>query len=264
MTRGWAVVTGASDGIGLECCQVLAARGYDLVLVARREHRLREVEAALTTAHGIAVRVVPCDLAAPHAAEALYRQIVALGIEVEFLVNNAGLLQNGYFDAIARDKQEDLLAVNIVALTALTHLFLPGMLARRRGYVLNVASTAAWLALPQQSVYAASKAYVLSFSLALGDELKAKRSGVVVTALCPGYTRTKMLDNPAQGPTLRVPKGMVLEPTVVAREGIDACLRGQPMAIPGRSNRVSMALLQCLPRVWVARVFGRLYRRGQA
>jgi len=264
MTGSWALVTGASDGIGVEFCTGLAARGYNLALAARREQKLHEVAASLSAEWGIASRVIPCDLAKPHAAQELHRQTSDLGIAVDFLVNNAGLLQNGYFDEIDLGKQEELLAVNVVALTALTHLFLQDMLARGRGHILNVASTAGWVGIPQQNVYAASKAYVISFSLALADELRAKRSGVGVTVLCPSYTRTKMLDNPEQGPKLTVPEALVLEPEVVARDGIDACLRGRPIVIPGLGNRLGMPLLQCLPRVWVTRLFGVLYRKGQS
>jgi uncharacterized protein len=264
MTGRWALVTGASDGIGVEFCKRLAARGYNLVLVARREQTLHAVAAGLSAAHGVAVRVIPCDLATPRAAQELHRKAGELGITVDFLVNNAGLLHNGSFDAIDLEKQEELLAVNVVALTALTHLFLRDMLARNRGHMLNVASTAAWIGTPQQNVYAASKAYVVSFSLALADELRAKRSGVTVTVLCPSYTRTKMLDNPAQGPKLTVPEALVLEPEVVAEAGIDACLRGKPLVIPGLGNRLAMPVLQCLPRVWVTRLFGILYRKGQS
>ncbi len=264
MKRPWALVTGASDGIGVEFCRELAARGHDLVLVARREELLHEVAGRMAREHGIATRVVPCDLARPRAAEDLHRRVVGEGIEVDFLVNNAGLLFNGFFDEIELGKQEDLLAVNVVALTALTHLFLRDMLARGRGRILNVASTAAWLGIPQQNVYAASKAYVVSFTLALEDEVRSKARGVSVTALCPSYTRTKMLDNPAQGRKLSVPDALVLDPAQVAREGIEGALRGRPLVMPGVSNRFAMSLLQALPRTWVTRLAGTLYRRGQA
>ncbi len=264
MKRPWALVTGASDGIGIEFCKDLAARGHDLVLVARREPQLRETAALVEKAHGGATRTIPCDLSLPRAAEGLHRSVVEAGIEVDFLVNNAGLLCNGYFDEIDLGRQEAMLAVNVVALTSLTHLFLRDMLARGRGHILNVASAAAWLGLPQQNVYAASKAYVASFTLALDDEVRAKRRGVGVTVLCPSYTRTKMLDNPEQGRKLRVPEAMILDPGVVAREGIEGCLRGKAIVMPGLSNRVGMSLLQALPRTLVTRLAGTLYRRGQA
>jgi short-subunit dehydrogenase len=263
MERRWALVTGASDGIGVEFCRVLAGRGYNLVLVARREQKLREVADAVAAKHGVATHVVPCDLATPHAAEDLHRKTQELGVDVAFLVNNAGLLHNGFFDEIELGKHEDLLAVNVVALTALAHLYARDMAGRGGGHILNVASTAAWIGIPQQNVYAASKAYVLAFSLALGDELRAKKSGVRVTAVCPSYTRTKMLDSPEQGPKLAIPDALVLEAAAVAQEGVDACLRGKPMVVPGLGNRVAMSVVQALPKLWVTRVFGALYRRAQ-
>lgn len=264
MHTGWALVTGASDGIGVEFSRELARRGHNLVLVARRVDKLRAVAEELSAAHGVDTRVVPCDLAAPRAAHTLYDDVRALGIDVDVLVNNAGLLYNGYFDEIALSKQEDLLAVNVVALTALTHLFSADMLARGRGRILNVASTAAWVGIPQQNVYSASKAYVLSFTLALANELKSKRPGVTATALCPGYTATKMLDNPEQGPKLSIPGPMVLQPDDVARQGVQACLRGDAIVTPGLSNRVSMSLMQVAPRRWATAALGWAYRRGQS
>lgn len=264
MEDSWALVTGASDGIGTEFCRELANRGHSVILVARREERLRELATELSDAHGVHTRVIHSDLAAAGAAQRLYDDVRALGIDVDILVNNAGLLYNGYFDEIPLAKQEDLLAVNVVALTALTHLFATDMLSRGRGRILNVASTAAWVGIPQQNVYSASKAYVLSFTLALANELKSKNRGVTATALCPSYTATKMLDNPDQGPKLSVPSAMVLQPDVVARQGLEACLRGEAIITPGLSNRVSMGLVQMAPRRWATAALGWAYRRGQS
>lgn len=264
MEDSWALVTGASDGIGAEFCRELAKRGHSVILVARREERLRELATEVSDAHGVHTRVVPSDLAAAGAAQRLYDDVRALGIDVDILVNNAGLLYNGYFDEIPLAKQEDLLAVNVVALTALTHLFTTDMLSRGRGRILNVASTAAWVGIPQQNVYSASKAYVLSFTLALANELKSKNRGVTATALCPSYTATKMLDNPDQGPKLSVPSAMVLQPDAVARQGLEACLRGEAIITPGLSNRVSMGLVQMAPRRWATAALGWAYRRGQS
>lgn len=266
MNGSWALVTGASEGIGVEFCRELATRGYNIILVARRAEKLQVVATELMAVHGIDTRVVPHDLAAAQAAQNLHRDVRGLGITVDVLVNNAGLLYNGYFDEIALSKQEDLLAVNVVALTALSHLFVTDMLARGSGRILNVASTAGWVGIPQQNVYAASKAYVLSFTLALANELKSKSSrknGVTATALCPSYTATRMLDNPEQGPTLSVPSALIMSPDAVARQGIDACLRGEPIITPGLSNRVSMGLVQLAPRRWATAALGWAYRRGQ-
>ncbi len=262
MERNWALVTGASDGIGVEFCKLLAVRGYNLVLVARRENKLREVATSLTAAHGVNCEVIPCDLAKPQAAQELYRRTKELGVHIDFLVNNAGLLHNGYFDKIDLGRQEAMLTVNVLALTALTHLFLQDMLSRGQGRILNLASTAAWIGIPQQNVYAASKAYVLSFTLALNDEVRSKSPGVIITALCPSYTDTKMLDNPEQGEKLRIPSALILSAPQVAREGIEGCLKGKPIVIPGFSNRLGMAILQCFPKLWVTRLFGSLYRKG--
>ena len=262
--KPWALVTGASDGIGVEFCRVLAPRGWNLVLVARREQKLRELASSLRAEHGAASEVIPCDLAEPHAAQALHRKTKDLGIEVDLLVNNAGLLHNGFFDEIDLAKQQAMLAVNVLALTSLTHLYLNDMLTRGRGRILNVSSTAAWIGIPQQNVYAASKAYVLSFTLALADEVRARNRGVSVTAVCPSYTDTRMLDNPEQGGKLAVPKSQILPADLVAREGIEGCLRGDPIVIPGRANRIGLAVIQRLPRLWVTRQFGKMYRKGMA
>jgi short-subunit dehydrogenase len=264
MGRKWALVTGASDGIGVEIARDLAARGYSIILVARREAKLREVAESLTAAHGVDTRVLPCDLAAPQAAHTLYHEVATFGVDVEVLVNNAGLLFNGYIDEIPLQRQEDLLAVNVVALTSLTHLFVNDMLARGHGRILNVASTAAWIGIPQQAVYSASKAYVLSFTLALANELKSKGRGVTATALCPSFTATKMLDNVEQGPKLSVPSALIMAPDVVARDGVAACLRGDAVVTPGVSNRISMGLVQLAPRRWATAALGWAYRRGQA
>lgn len=264
MGERWALVTGASDGIGLEICRELARRGHNVVLTARREDRLREVAAEVGSAFGVNTKLAPCDLAAPGAAHRLYESVCALGVEVDVLVNNAGLLHNGYFDEIDLAKQEEMLAVNVVALTALTHLFVRDMLDRGSGRILNVASTAAWVGIPQQGVYSASKAYVLSFTLALADELRSREGAVTATALCPSFTATKMLDNPDQGPKLTVPQALVLQPDVVARDGVQACLRGDAVVTPGLSNRLGMGMIQMVPRRWATAAFGRAYRRGQS
>lgn len=262
MGMGTALITGASEGIGRELCNVLAARGFDLVLVARHEDRLQVAAAEVRDRYGVDCQVLACDLAKPHAAQALAAMLAERDLRIDFLVNNAGLLFNGFFGETDLGKQEDLLRLNVITLTSLTHLLLAGMIERGRGYVLNLASTAAWMGIPNQNVYAASKAYVLSFTLALADEMRARATGVNVTALCPSFTDTRMLDNPAQGPRLSVPKPMVLQPDFVAEQGVAACLAGKPMVVPGWSNRVSMSLLQMAPRTWTTAIFGRVYRRG--
>src|SRR6516165_12125941 len=162
-----ALVTGASGGIGLELARVLAANRFSLVLLARSRDKLEDLARELEARHGTKVTIVPADLSEPGAAQAVFDSLTDAGVQIDLLVNNAGLLLEGRFGAIGLDEQLRLLQVNIVALTALTHLFVVPMLERNRGRILNVASVAAFMDL---AVYAASKAYVLSFSDALSQE----------------------------------------------------------------------------------------------
>ena len=264
MKSKFALVTGASEGIGYEFCKVLASKGYNIVLVARTLKKLVAAAESLASSYDIETEVISCDLAAPKAAQGLFDTVKSRGITIDILVNNAGLLFNGEFKDIDLDKQEQLLHCNIVALTSMSHLFANDMAERGKGRILNVASTAAWVAIPNQNIYAASKAYVLSFSNALANEMTAANTGVTITAVCPSYTDTKMLDNPAQGNTLNIPKWMVLAPEYVAKQGIEACLAGKHTSIPGLSNRISMALVQCAPKMVVAKMLGNWYRSSHS
>ncbi len=256
------LVTGASDGIGFELCQVMASKGYDIVLVARNIEKLEHAAERLRASFNIETHIISCDLAEPFAAQSLLKEVKGLGLNIDVLINNAGVLFNGLFADIELSNQEKLLQCNIVALTALTHLFMGEMTRRGSGRILNVASTAAWTAIPRQNVYAASKAYVLSFSHALSAELRASHSKVTVTVVCPSYTDTKMLDNPEQGAGINVPKFMKLSPAYVAEQGVKACLAGKPTSIPGWSNLIGMLMLQVMPKMWLAKVVGRLYTRA--
>ena len=262
MNCKYALITGASDGIGYEFCKVMASKGYGIVLVARNQKKLEDAAQNLANSFKVNTHVISCDFAEPLAAHTVFAEVQALGIEIDVLVNNAGMLFNGLFGDVGLSDQEALLQCNIVALTALTHLFLGEMTKRGSGRILNVASTAAWMAIPRQNVYAASKAYVLSFSHALAEELRAANSCVSVTVLCPSYTKTRMLDNPQQGAGINIPKFMQLSPEAVAQQGIKACLAGKHSCIPGPSNVVAMSVLQCVPKTWVAKLFGHLYRQA--
>lgn len=261
MRNKTALITGASDGIGVDFAHILAERGYNLILVARREARLQQLADELGASHSIVCTVLPCDLSQPGAADGLYQKTVASGLQVDFLVNNAGLLYNGFFTDLPLDGQVNLLMVNMVALTALTHHVVRQMQQRGGGHILNVASLAAWMAIPNENVYAASKAYVLSFSQALADEMQALESGVTVTALCPGYTATKMLNNSDQGGVLDLPDSMIMPSRLVAEQGIAGCLAGKVTVMPGFNNKVSAALTRFLPRMTMARMIGGMYRK---
>jgi short-subunit dehydrogenase len=169
---GWVLVTGASAGIGREFARAFATRRYDLVLAARTESALDALGRELATSHGVRVKTAPVDLSEPGAPRALAEALGEAGVEVGVLVNNAGVLSEGPFAEGALDEQLALLQVNVVALTALTRLFLPAMLARGEGRILNVASIAAFMPVPQLAVYAAAKAYVLSLTEALAGALQ--------------------------------------------------------------------------------------------
>jgi len=183
-----ALVTGASSGIGLELARLFAAGGYGLVLVARSGGKLEELANELRNRHGVDVRVMAIDLARPESSEELVRELEQAGVAVDVLVNNAGFATFGPFAETHLRAELEELQLNVVTLTHLTKKLLPGMLARRRGGVLNVASTAAFQPGPLMAVYYASKAYVLSFTEALAEELRG--TGVTISALCPGPTVT--------------------------------------------------------------------------
>ena len=250
-----ALVTGASDGIGLEFSDILAAQSYDLVLVARREDKLNEVGTALTERYGITCIVMAADLSEPQAAQKLFQRTCDQNLQIDFLVNNAGLLHNGVFTELSLAEQERMITVNVLALTSLSHLYANDMATRKKGHILNVASLAAWMAIPNQNVYAATKAYVLSFTQALADELKAANSGVVVSALCPGYTATKMMDNPDQGAKLSIAPNMMMSAKEVAEAGKSAI-------VPGAANKVATAITRLFSKARLTRLVGSFYRNN--
>ena len=255
-----ALVTGASDGIGTEFCNVLAERGYSLILVARRKKRLEDLANRLIKGFGVNCSTLSHDFAKPEAARELFDSVSEMGLSVDFLVNNAGLLQNGFFKDVDLTKQENMMMVNIMNLTVLTHLYANDMAERRSGHILNVASLTGLMPIPNQNVYAATKAYVLSFGRALHYEMKAQKCNVIITTLCPGYTATKMMDNPDQGAKLAIPIAMMQAPVKVAEEGITGCLAGKDMVIPGIVNKITSIFAGLLPNRFLVPALGRFYR----
>jgi short-subunit dehydrogenase len=229
------LITGASGGIGEEFAKIFSARGYDLVLASRNGEKLARLAASLSPAR---VEHLAIDLSTADAPGELQSFLDAKGIAVDILVNNAGF---GTFGAFAENKLEDELAqiqLNATTLTHLTKLLLPGMLRRGRGKILNVASTAAFQPGPFMAVYYATKAYVLSFSEALANELKG--SGVTVTCLCPGGTRTGFMARAKMGnpEILSKSRVMMMDAAVVARRGVDALMKGKRLVIPGLLNKL--------------------------
>lgn len=254
--RPLALVTGASSGIGAELARALAADGHDLILVARSEAALEALAAELRARHGAAATVLPADLARPGAAAELFARVGARQVDV--LVNNAGFGDQGPFHAADPLRIDGMIAVNVAVLTALTRLFLPGMVARRSGRVLNVASTAAFQPGPMMAVYCATKAYVLSLSLALGEELRG--SGVGVTALCPGATETNFfraaeIEDIA---LLNLPGMAAMSPAAVARAGYAALRRGRRLVVTGFNNRIGAVMGRILPYALVLPVARRV------
>ncbi|HEX5725886.1 MAG TPA: SDR family oxidoreductase [Longimicrobiaceae bacterium] len=256
--KGAALITGASGGIGAELAKLFAADGHDLVLVARDTARLEAVGAALAAAHGVRHHVVPADLADPAAPDAVLARVRELGVAVEALVNNAGFGLYGTFvrtgpePATDLRRELDLLQVNVAALTHLAKLFLPEMVARRRGRLLNVASTAAFQPGPLMAVYYASKAYVLSFSEALAVELDG--TGVTVTTLCPGPTRTDFQAAASLEGTRLFRAPNVMSAGAVARAGYRGMRAGKRVVIPGTVNKVMAHATKLVPRALAARV----------
>ena len=243
--QGTALVTGASSGIGRELAKVLAANGHDLVLVARREPRLREIAEELVRRHHVTVAVLPKDLALPTAAEEIYAEVQRQGIEVQILVDAAGFNVYGPFASTALAQELAMIQVNLVALTSLTKLFVKHMLQRRSGAILNVASTGSFSPAPLDSVYCATKAHVLSFSEGLSEELQG--TGVTVTALCPGPTATEFAAR-AEMLETNVFNGRLMSASAVASIGYRALMQHRVVAVTGMANKIMIFAMRFTPR----------------
>jgi short-subunit dehydrogenase len=246
-----ALITGASSGIGLELAKIFAGDKHDLVLVARSGDKLNELATELRK-ENIRVEVIVADLSLPNAAQDLFNAVQQKNIAIQFLVNNAGFGDFGFFTEANWKKTERMINVNITALTHLTHLFLPPMIKNGYGRVLNLASTAAFQPGPLMSVYYATKAYVLHFSEAIGNELKDTE--VRVTALCPGATESGF-QSASNMEESRLVKGRKL-PTAkeVAEYGYKAMMKGKAVAIPGVFNYLLAQSPRFTPRALVVKV----------
>lgn len=246
------LITGASSGLGYEFAKLFANDGADLVLVARRVARLEEIAADLGREHRTHVATLGMDLSDPAAPEAIARTLEERGIEVDVLVNSAGMGVFGKFTETPAAAELALIQVNVTALTHLTKLVLPGMVRRGFGRVLNVASTAAFQPGPLMAVYYAAKAYVLSFSEAIASELAG--TGVTVTALCPGPTATDFHSTAEMDVGALHSLGVMMDGSTVARIGYRALVRGKRVVIPGLGNRLVAQVVRFAPRRLVTRV----------
>lgn len=250
MAKGTVLVTGASSGIGEAVAREFARRDFDLIITARREANLIALAEELGSL--VNVQVVSCDLATREGMESLLR---ALEAPIDILVNNAGIAYSGTFSQQSDEETENLLNLNVIALTRLTKAILPQMVERGAGRILNVASVASFQPVPSLAAYAASKAYVLSLTESLSEELRG--TGVSITALCPGLTKTALLDE-VQG--FDVPAGIASTPEDVAREGVDALLGREVIRVPGLANQAALAWAKHQPR-WLVRGLGGMFAR---
>jgi uncharacterized protein len=247
-----ALITGASNGIGLELAKVHASKGGDLVLVARNKARLDELKSELEAQYKISVYTIGKDLATDNAALDIYNEMKSKNIQIDYLINNAGFGDFGMFVETDWNKELQMINLNITSLTQFCKLFLPDMVARKSGKVMNVASTAAFQSGPGMAVYYATKAYVLSFSEAIDNEVSDK--GVTVTALCPGATESGFQAAAAMEESKLVKGKKLPTSKEVAEYGYKAMLRGKTVAIHGLMNAFLANSVRFMPRAVVVKV----------
>ncbi len=250
------LITGASAGIGEALARIFAEHQHDLVLVARSQDKLQGLSDELSRTHGIRARAIAADLAVPDAPNQLFQTLEDQGVRIDVLVNNAGFGARGAFAEIDYEVEARMIQVNITAPTHLTRLFLPGMLKRRNGKILNVASTAAFVPGPFMAVYYASKAYVLSFSEALSEEVQG--TGVTVTALCPGPTETNFAATAGNQDSTLFRTGKVMDARTVAQLGYDGLMAGKRLVVAGLSNQMTVLSTRLAPRAMLAKITRKL------
>ncbi|MEH6516147.1 MAG: SDR family oxidoreductase [Halioglobus sp.] len=265
MLKETVVITGASSGIGEELAKLFAEGGYDLVLVARSADKLKTLAGQLKRDTGADVLVEPADLSRRGAPKKLSSSLSEQGIEVDILVNSAGVLEHGSFVDASDASQQGMIDLNVSGLTSMLKQFLPPMVERGKGRILNVASIAAFQPIPSLATYAATKAYVLSLSESLAEELSG--TGVSVTALCPGVTATNMFASAQEkSGGLKIPGFLVGDAEDVAGQGYRACLKGDAICVPGAVNLAATLTGRATPK-WLLRrisgVMGRYSLKGQ-
>jgi short-subunit dehydrogenase len=262
--RRTVLITGASSGIGAAFGDVFAASGFDLVIAARREDRLHEAAERLERAYGCRAHVIASDLSRKEAPLRLCDEIASRGLTIDALVNNAGYGVPGTYIASAWERHEAMLNVMVIAVSELTYRLLPGMVERRYGRIVNVASLAGLVPAPAgHTLYAATKAFAIKFSEALAHE--GRPHGVHVTAVCPGFTLSEFHDvTGTRAQVSKLPSWMWMDAPTVARQGFDAVMAGTPIYITGRANRAIEAFVRHLPQrvvMWGGRRLGKSYRK---
>jgi hypothetical protein len=260
MTNDIVLITGASSGIGEALARRVAQAGRATGLVARRADRLETLAAELRRDHGVEAHALPCDLTAPGAVAGLARDVEQRGLTVDWLVNNAGFGTFGAFHTLPVERELQEIRLNVEALVEATGRFLPGMVQRRRGVVMNVSSIGGLFPGPFMSTYTATKAFVVAFSAGLETELRG--TGVSVLCVCPGFTRTEFQSH-VEVDTSTIPSLAWQSADDVAGEAVAAALRGG-LLVNGRMNRVFTGVLGFLPRAWVTRASATILRPRDA
>lgn len=250
MNQESVLITGASEGMGREFARVFARNGYSLILVARNKDRLEALAQELTASHSVEVRTLALDLSLPGAPESMKASLEAQNIFVNILINNAGAGVHGLFHTADWEATERMLSLNMMATTHLTRLFLPAMVQKGSGKILNVASTAAFQPGPFMACYFASKAYVLSFTEALAEELSG--TGVTVTAFCPGPTKTQFQTRSGTE-TIRE-NSFAMDAAPAVEKAFRGLIKGKRLVIPGFFNKLLVLLVRLFPRAVVIRV----------
>lgn len=245
-----ALITGASSGIGEALARRFSAEGYDLVLVARSADKLAALGKDLAEEHGIQVWVEVVDLSRPNVAEQLAERLRHNNISVDVLVNNAGVAEFGAFASMKPERHQEMISLNVTGLTEMLAQFLPPMVTRGHGRIINVSSTSAYGPVPSAATYAATKAYILSLTESLAVELEG--TGVSITALCPGFTATNMLDTVRTGLVADLPAFMISKAEDVATRGYKSCMSGKVIEVPGVPNLLGIIFMRAMPK-WFGR-----------
>lgn len=255
MRKDTALITGASSGIGEVLAKNFALGGYNLVLVARNKNKLEALAQQLEADTKAKVLVEPADLSSSDAAEKLASKLSQQGIDIDILVNCAGVLEHGLYVDLTAKSHQGLIDLNVSGLTNMLSQFIPPMVARGNGRILNVASISAFQPVPSLATYAATKAYVLSLSESLAEELKD--TGVTMTVLCPGITATNMVERAQQESSgLKIPDFIVGDVEEVAADGYRACIKGETICVPGVVNLAATVLGRATPKWLLRRISG--------
>lgn len=247
-----ALITGASSGIGYALAKVFARHRHDLVVVARDQERLNRLADEMRKAFGVTVRVIAKDLSRPDSAREIFDELRRDSLPIHYLVNNAGVDVYGNFYETDWARELQMIQINLVSLTQLTKLLLAGMRQQGYGKILNLGSTGSFVPSPLNAVYSATKAYVLSFSEAIAEELDGQ--GITVTALCPGATRTEFQARAGIGGNIRLLRFGAMDAATVAETGFRAMMAGKRVVVPGLYNQVQVLFARFLPESWVVKM----------